>query len=592
MAAVPYRTTFRRLLGFLRPYKWSLVVSILLAVISQAGQFGAAFLTGDGLAKAVQGEHRHALNMIVAAIVLVGVARAIAMAGRRLISGRQALGVEYDMRNALYSHLVRLSFGFYDRHQTGQLMSRATVDLQTVRFFLGYGLIFFFQNLLTLFGAMVVMFVVNWKLTLAALWIAPLLIGLAYRYSHVAHPLLRDVQQKMADVATVAEENIVGVHVVKSFAQERAEQRKFEAASEQVFAQSIAANRQRALYVPVLSFLPLLAQGAVLLVGGRMVIDGTLPYRDFFFFNILVLMLVMPLRMLGMWIGQAQRATASGERIFEVMDEPEDVADRPDAHELPPGPGRVAYRSVGFEYAPGRPVLRAVDLELEPGRTVALIGHTGSGKTTLAALVPRFYDVTTGAIELDGTDVRDVKLLSLRRAIGVVSQDPFLFSATVRENIAFGRGDATDEEVEHAARLAQAHEFIERLPDGYDTMIGERGITLSGGQRQRLAIARALVVDPRLLILDDATASVDATTEAQIKLGLREAMRDRTTIIIAHRLSTISLAEEIIVLDSGTIAARGTHDELLAESPVYREIYEHGLLEQEFIQRVEERATA
>ena len=580
------------MLGFLRPYKWSLVVSILLAVISQAGQFGAAFLTGDGLAKAVQGEHRHALNMIVAAIVLVGVARAIAMAGRRLISGRQALGVEYDMRNALYSHLVRLSFGFYDRHQTGQLMSRATVDLQTVRFFLGYGLIFFFQNLLTLFGAMVVMFVVNWKLTLAALWIAPLLIGLAYRYSHVAHPLLRDVQQKMADVATVAEENIVGVHVVKSFAQERAEQRKFEAASEQVFAQSIAANRQRALYVPVLSFLPLLAQGAVLLVGGRMVIDGTLPYRDFFFFNILVLMLVMPLRMLGMWIGQAQRATASGERIFEVMDEPEDVADRPDAHELPPGPGRVAYRSVGFEYAPGRPVLRAVDLELEPGRTVALIGHTGSGKTTLAALVPRFYDVRTGAIELDGTDVRDVKLLSLRRAIGVVSQDPFLFSATVRENIAFGRGDATDEEVEHAARLAQAHEFIERLPDGYDTMIGERGITLSGGQRQRLAIARALVVDPRLLILDDATASVDATTEAQIKLGLREAMRDRTTIIIAHRLSTISLAEEIIVLDSGTIAARGTHDELLAESPVYREIYEHGLLEQEFIQRVEERATA
>jgi ABC-type multidrug transport system fused ATPase/permease subunit len=592
MAAVPYRTTFRRLLGFLRPYRWSLVVSIVLAVISQAGQFGAAFLTGDGLAKAVHGEDRHALNLIVAAIILVGAARAIAMAGRRLISGRQALGVEYDMRNALYSHLVRLSFGFYDRHQTGQLMSRATVDLQTVRFFLGYGLIFFFQNLLTLFGAMVVMFIVNWKLTLAALWIAPLLIGLAYRYSHVAHPLLRDVQQKMADVATVAEENIVGVHVVKSFAQEQAEQRKFEAASEQVFAQSIAANRQRALYVPVLSFLPLLAQGAVLLVGGRMVIDGTLPYRDFFFFNILVLMLVMPLRMLGMWIGQAQRATASGERIFEVMDEPEDVADRPDAKELPPGPGRVVYRSVGFEYAPGRPVLRDVDLELEPGRTVALIGHTGSGKTTLAALVPRFYDVTTGAIELDGTDVRDVKLLSLRRAIGIVSQDPFLFSATVRENIAFGRGDATDEEVEHAARLAQAHEFIERLPDGYDTTIGERGITLSGGQRQRIAIARALVVDPRLLILDDATASVDATTEAQIKLGLREAMRDRTTIIIAHRLSTISLAEEIDVLDSGTIAARGTHDELLAESPVYREIYEHGLLEQEFIQRVEERATA
>jgi ATP-binding cassette subfamily B protein len=587
MAAVPYRTTFRRLLGFLRPYKWSLAVSIVLAVLSQAAQFASAYLTGAGLAHAVNGEDRHALEMIVAAVVLVGLSRAVFMAGRRLISGRQALGVEFDMRNALYAHLVRLSFGFYDRHQTGQLMSRATVDLQTVRFFLGYGLIFFFQNVLTLLGAAVVMFFVNWKLTLVALWIAPLLIGLAYRYSHVAHPLLRDVQQRMADVATVAEENIVGVHVVKSFAQEQGEQQKFEAASERVFALSIAANKQRALYVPVLSFLPLLAQAAVLLVGGRMVIEGTLSYTDFFFFNVLVLMLVMPLRMLGMWIGQAQRATASGERIFEVLDANVDVDDRPGAIELPPGPGRVAYRDVAFEYAEGRTVLRDIDLELDPGRTVALIGHTGSGKTTLAALVPRFYDVTAGAIELDGVDVRDVTVASLRRSIGIVSQDPFLFSATVRENIAFGRGDATDEEVEQAARLAQAHEFIERLPDGYDTMVGERGITLSGGQRQRIAIARALIVDPRVLILDDATASVDATTEAQIKLGLREAMRDRTTIIIAHRLSTIALADEIVVLDAGTIAARGTHDDLIAHSPVYREIYEHGLLEQEFASRVE-----
>jgi ATP-binding cassette subfamily B protein len=592
MAAVPYRRTFVRLLGFLRPYKWSLIVSIVLAVLSQAAQFVSAFLTGAGLAKAVHGQDRAALKEIVAAIVVVGAARALFMAGRRLISGKQALGVEFDMRSRLYSHLVRLSFGFYDRHQTGQLMSRATVDLQTVRFFLGYGLIFFFQNVLTLVGAMVVMLVVNWKLTLVALWIAPILIGLAYRYSHVAHPLLRDVQQKMADVATVAEENIVGVHVVKSFAQERAEQAKFEVASEAVFAQSVAANRQRALYVPLMSFLPLLAQGAVLLVGGRMVINGSLSYGAFFSFNILVLMLVMPLRMLGMWIGQAQRATASGERIFEVMDEPEEVADRPDAVELPPGPGRVAYRNVGFAYAEGRPVLHDIDLELDPNTTVALIGHTGSGKTTLATLLPRFYDVTTGAIELDGVDVRDVTLRSLRRAIGVVSQDPFLFSATVRENIAFGVIEPTDEQVEHAAGLAQAAEFIDRLPDGYDTMIGERGITLSGGQRQRIAIARALIVDPRVLILDDATASVDATMEAKIKLGLREAMKGRTTIIIAHRLSTISLASEIVVLDGGTIVARGTHDELLAESTVYREIYEHGLLEQEFIQRVEDRATA
>src|SRR6266542_1148166 len=394
MAGVPYRRTFVRLLGFLRPYKWSLAVSIVLAVLSQTGQFAFAFLTGAGLANAVHGQDKRALQEIVLAVLLVGVARALFMAGRRLISGRQALGVEFDMRSALYSHLLRLSFGFYDRHQTGQLMSRATVDLQTVRFFLGYGLIFFFQNVLTLVGAMAVMFFVNWKLTLVALWIAPLLIGLAYRYSHVSHPLLRDVQQKMADVATVAEENIVGVHVVKSFAQEQAEQEKFERSSEAVFRQSIAANRQRALYVPLLSFLPLLAQGAV--------------------------MLVMPLRMLGMWIGQAQRATASGERIFEVMDEPEDVADRPEAGELTSGPGRVVYDRVEFEYAPGRPVLHGIDLELEPGSTTALIGHTGAGKTTLAALVGRFYDLNGGAVLLDGVDVRDVTLHSLRRAIGVV----------------------------------------------------------------------------------------------------------------------------------------------------------------------------
>src|SRR5712691_8686156 len=581
MAQAPaYRRTFVRLLGFLRPYKWTLRISVVLAVLSQAVQFAIAFLTGTAVAKAVKGNDRHALQLIVVAVLLIGLVRALAMMGRRLIAGKQALGVELDLRSELYRHLLRLSFGFYDRHQTGQLMSRATVDLQTVRFFLGYGLIFFFQNVLTLVGAMVVMFAVNWKLTLVALWIAPLLIGLAYRYSHVAHPLLRDVQQKMADVATVAEENIVGVHVVKSFAQEAAEQAKFERSSEQVFRQSVAANRQRALYVPLLSFLPLLAQGAVLLVGGRMVIHHTLSYQSFFFFNILVLMLVMPLRMLGMWIGQAQRATASGERIFEIIDEPEEVSDRPGAIELPPGPGRLAYRSVGFEYASGRPVLHGIDLELDPGTTVALIGHTGSGKTTLAALVPRFYDVTSGRVVLDGVDVRDVTLRSLRRAIGVVSQDPFLFSATVRENIAFGVVDATGEQIEHAARLAQAAEFIERLPDGYNTVIGERGITLSGGQRQRVAIARALVVDPRVLILDDATASVDATTEAKIRAGLREAMRDRTTIIIAHRLSTIALADEIVVLDDGRVAARGTQAELLEASSVFREIHEHGLLQQ------------
>src|SRR6266516_1427720 len=590
MAAAPYRRTFVRLLGFLKPYKWTLWISVVLAVLSQAVQFAIAFLTGTAVSKAVTGNDRHALQLIVVAVILIGLVRALAMMGRRLIAGKQALGVEFDMRNALYSHLVRLSFGFYDRHQTGQLMSRATVDLQGVRFFLGYGLIFFFQNVLTVLSVSVVLFFFEWKLALIALAITPLLVVLAYRYSHVAHPTLRDVQQKLADVATVAEENIVGVHVVKSFAQEPQEQAKFVDRSEAVFRQTLRANRQRALYVPFISWVPMLAQAAVLLVGARMVTRGELTVGGFIAFNLYLGMLIMPLRSLGMWIGQAQRATASGERIFQVMDEPEEIADRPDAIELPEGGGHLHFEGVGFEYMDGRPVLQDIDLELAPGKTIALIGHTGSGKTTLTSLVPRFYDVTTGRVTLDGADVRDVKLNSLRNAIGVISQDPFLFSATVSENIMFGAPDLDDAEVERIARLAQAHEFVNQLPDGYDTVIGERGITLSGGQRQRLAIARALAVDPRVLILDDATASVDASTEARIRVGLREAMRNRTTLIIAHRLSTIALADEIVVLDDGRIAARGTHDELLATSQVYRDIYEHGLLERQIADAVEARA--
>ncbi len=586
----PYRQTFVRLLGFLKPYKASLVVSIVLAVGSQAAAMAIAYLTATALAQAIHAKSSHALYTVAGLVLAVGAARAIFMAGRRLISGRQALGVEFDMRNALYAKLLKLSFGFYDRHQTGQLLSRATIDLQTVRFFLGYGLIFFFQNVLMVVGATALMFAVNWRLALVATAITPLIVVFAYRYSSVSHPVLRDVQQKMADVATVAEENIVGVHVVKSFAQEPNELRKFADRSERVFERSIDANKQRALYIPLLSFLPLIMQAGVLFVGGRMVAHGTLDFKPFFFFNVLVVMLVMPLHMLGMWIGQSQRATASGERIFEVMDEPEEISDRPDADDMPPGEGRVRYEHVSFEYAPGRRVLQNIDLELEPGRTVALIGHTGSGKTTLASLVPRFYDATEGRITIDGVDVRDVKLQSLRRELGIVSQDPFLFSASVRENIGFGRPDATDEEIVRAATLAQAHEFIDELPDSYDTVIGERGITLSGGQRQRLAIARALIMEPRILILDDATASVDATTEARIRLGLREAMKGRTTIIIAHRLSTISLADELVVLDGGRIVGRGTDEELLQTNPVYRDIHEHGLLEREFAERVEARA--
>jgi ABC-type multidrug transport system fused ATPase/permease subunit len=583
----PHLRIFWRLLGFLGPYKWSLAVSIVLAVGSQAASLGLIRLTQSVIDEAIRPRDERMLLILVGVIAALGAVKALLMVGRRFISGRQALGVEFDMRNALYSHLLRLSFGFFDRHQTGQLMSRATVDLQGVRFFLGYGLIFFSQNLLTIVGATAIMLWTDWRLSLIAFAIAPLVVSLAYRYSRVSHPVLRDVQQKMADVATVAEENIVGVHVVKSFAQEGQEAEKFSRRSEAVFQRTIDANRQRSLYVPLLSFVPLLAQAGVLLGGGWMVVQNQLTVGEFFAFNLYVSMLIMPLRMLGMWIGQSQRATASGERIFQILDEPEEISDRPSAQPLPPGEGRIVFEGVNFGYDPERLVLEDIDLEIEPDQNVAIIGHTGSGKTTLTALVPRFYDVTDGRLTVDGVDVRDVALTSLRRSIAVISQDPFLFSTTVRENIAFGAPAATDEEIERAARLAQAHEFVAELPQGYDTVIGERGITLSGGQRQRLAIARAIVTNPRILILDDATASVDATTEAKIRLGLREAMRGRTTLIIAHRLSTISLANEIVVLDHGRAVARGTQAELAETSPVYREIREHGMVEQEFLARLE-----
>ena len=572
--------TFLRLLGFLAPYRRTLILAVVLAAVTQGAAIAVAFLTGDVIDAIRDGHHGQAY-WLVGAVAGVTALKAASLAGRRVIAGHQSLGVEFDMRTRLYGKLVRLSFGFYDAHQTGQLMSRATVDLTGVRMFLGYGLTFIAQHLLTVVGVTAVMFAVDWRLALIGLAVAPGLAVVAWRYSRVSHPVMRDVQQKLADVATTSEESIVGVHVVKAFAQEQATQEEFERRSQAVFERTVRAAQLRAFYVPALGFLPLLAQGAVLLVGGRMVIHGSLALGSFFTFNMLLLMLIMPLRMLGNWVTLTQQATASGERIFQVLDEPETVADAPGALPLPPGDGRITFQGVSFGYREGAHVLEGIDLELEAGRTYALIGHTGSGKTTLASLVPRFYDATLGRVLVEGVDVRDLSLASLRRGIGVVAQDPLLFSATVRENIAFGNAGATGEQIERAARLAQAHDFIQRLPKGYDTMVGERGITLSGGQRQRLAIARALCVDPRILILDDATASVDATTEGRIRAGLEEAKRGRTTIVIAHRLSTIALADEVIVLDGGRVAARGSHEELERTSPVYREIRDHGLLERQ-----------
>ena len=577
--------TFRRLLGFLRPYRAQVIASTLLAVGAQAAALTVPYFTGRVIDTVSSASHSdRELFTFAALIVAAGAVKGVLMLFRRWFAGRLSLAVEYDLRNAMYAHLQRLSFGFFDTHQTGQLMSRATVDLQSVRFFLGYGLIFFTQNLITIAIVAIALVLIDWQLALIAFAVAPVLSVSAFRYSRRSHPVLREVQQRVADVTTQAEENIVGIRVVKAFAQEPRQLDRFAAGTERIFRQAILAAGLQARFVPFMATLPNLAMAAVVLAGGYRVVHGDLTLGAFFAANGYLLLLVVPLRSIGMWVGQYQRATASGDRIFEVLDYDRDILDRPGAEPLAAGPGGIRMRGVRFGYDSNRPVLHDIDLDIAPGSTVALIGPTGCGKTTLTTLIPRFYDVQAGTIELDGQDVRSVTLRSLRAAVGIVSQDTFLFSTTVAENIAFGTPEATPDEIVTAARQAQAHDFIIDLPDGYETVVGERGLSLSGGQRQRIAIARALLMNPRVLILDDATASVDASTEARIKLALREVMRGRTTVIIAHRLSTISLADEVVVLDRGRIVARGTHDQLVQESPVYREIHQHGLVERRFVQ--------
>jgi ABC-type multidrug transport system fused ATPase/permease subunit len=576
--------TFRRLLGFLRPYKYQVIVTALLAAGTQAAGLVIPYLTGRIIDAAQAGDARSVIYRYALLIVAAGAVKGVMMFFRRWLAGRLSLAVEYDLRNRMYAHMQRLSYRFFDRHQTGQLLSRATVDVQAVRVFLGYGLIFFSQHLFTIVSVLVVLSLLNAQLTLVALAITPVLAVMAYRYSRISHPVLKEVQQRVADVTTQAEENVVGVRVVKAFAQEQSESQRFRQGSERIFRQAVRAAVLQARYVPAMSSLPSLAVAGVLLVGGYEVVHGHLTLGQFFAVNSYLLLLMLPLRAIGMWVGQYQRAMASGERVFEVLDEHRDIVERPGALPLPEGPGAIRFEQVGFGYDAERPVLSEIELDIPAGETVALIGPTGCGKTTLTTLIPRFYDVNEGRVLLDGMDVRDATLDSLRGAIGIVGQDTFLFSTTVAENIAYGAPGATPDQIAEAAVRAQAHDFIMDLPDGYDTRVGERGLTLSGGQRQRIAIARALLMDPRVLILDDATASVDATTEARIKLALREVMRGRTTLIIAHRLSTISLATNIVVLDRGRIVARGEHEELLEQSPVYQEIYRHGLVERTFVQ--------
>jgi len=575
--------TFWRLLGFLRPYRGGVVLSFILAATAMGVSVLIPYLVG----RTVDEIRDHSTNLwpLAIAVAGAGVLRLAFSVARRIVAGRVSLGVEYDLRNRMYGHLQSLELAFFDGQQTGQLMSRATVDLQSVRFFLGYGLIFLVQSAITIVIAAVVMFALDPGLAAVALAPTPAVVWIAYRYGQRNRPATQEVQQRIAELTAEAEENIGGVRVVKAFAQEPRQLRRFSRAVARVFEQSMVSTRLRAFYSPFIGFLPQLGLAALLLVGGRQAINGTITVGEFIAFYGYVLMLTGPMRWLGMALGMAQRAVASGARVFELLDRAPRLTAAPDARPLGPGGGRVELRGLTFGYDGDEPVLRDIDLDVEAGKTVALVGPTGSGKTTLVMLIPRLYDVSEGAVLVDGVDVRDLDPASLRGEVAVVSDDAFLFSAPLGENIAYARPDATEEEIRRAAERAGLSELLEELPEGLDTLVGERGHTLSGGQRQRVAIARALLAEPRILILDDATSSVDATTESRIKSALADVMEGRTTFVIAHRLSTIALADEIVVLEDGEIAARGTHDELLDSSPLYREIAEKGLPDQVFLTR-------
>jgi len=578
---------FIRLLGFLRGYKSGVWWSGILAALAMVATVAIPGLTGAAIG-AVQSGDRDRLRLMVILIAVAGVVRLGLTVARRLIAGRVSLGVELDLRNRVYEHLLALELGFFDQQQTGQLMSRATVDLQAVRFFLGYGLVLISQAALTLVFASVAVIVIDPLLALISLAPVPVVIWIAQRYGRQARPALQEVQQRIGELTADVQESVGGVRVVKAFAAEERREQRFRQSIARVFEQSMISTRLRAFYNPFIAFLPQLGLAALLLIGGRMVIDDRLTLAEFTAFYGYLLVLLGPMRTLGWTLGLTQRATASGARLFELLDREPRITATPGAKPLPAGSGRVELRDVTFAYGddPGHePSLRDVSLDVAAGTTIALVGATGSGKTTLVQLIPRLYDPTSGTVLVDGADVRDVDPHALRAQIAVVNDDPFLFSATVAENIAYARPEASREAVVEAARRAQAHDFIAELPDGYDTRVGERGLTVSGGQRQRIAIARALLADPRVLILDDATSSIDASTERQIKQGLEAAMAGRTTFVIAHRLSTIALADEIAVLDDGRLIDRGTHEELVKRSPFYQEIVQKGLPDQVFMTR-------
>ena len=580
-----------RVLRFLAPYKGHVALAALCVFVSGAAamsmpqivrwaiDYGLGIERRNGELVATGEKHL----LVVAALAVVGAAvvRGAFAYGQTFLGEWISQRVAFDIRNRIYDRLQRLSYAYHDRQQTGQLMSRATQDVEAVRWYVAMGVLRGVYIVLLLGAVLALMLATNWRLALVSWAFLPLI---AWRSTVMAlrlRPLWQSVQEGLARLTTVLQEALTGARVVKAFAREEHESARFRREAEAVFASSYESSRVQAANSPLMTGLWLGAIAATLWVGGHEVANGALRVGELTSFLLYLMVLQMPVRALGWIVMILARANAAGQRIYEILDAESAVKEKPGAIELRDVKGHVRFEDVSFSYDSISPVLRRVDIEARPGEVIALMGPTGSGKTTVVNLMPRFYDVTGGRITIDGVDIRDVTIASLRRAIGTVQQDVFLFSATIRENIAYGAIDATQEEIEAAARAAHIHDFITSLPDGYETWVGERGITLSGGQKQRMAIARTLLLDPRILILDDSTSSVDAETEYLIQQTLARLMKGRTTFVIAQRLRTVKMADQILVLEDGRIVERGRHEELLRRGGVYRQIYDLELRDQE-----------
>lgn len=520
-------------------------------------------------------------NLVTAgiAIIVFAIVRGLFAFLQAYNAERLSQSMAFDMRNDLFAKIQHLSFSYHDKNQTGQLMIRATDDVEKVRLFIGQGLILTLQAIVLLTGTLLILMVTNFQLTLVVLPTLPIALAMFVVFGTISQPLFGEVQRRLSKLNTLLQENLAGIKVVKAFAREPQEQAKFDQAASSLMQQGIKVSRVFTFLFPMIFLIANFGQAAVMYAGGTQIINQTLTIGEWQQFSLYLAFVFFPIAQLGMIITQMSQAAASASRVFEILDAKSDVVDKPDAINLPEIKGQVEFKNVTFRYpGGGAPVLNKVTFEATPGQTVALLGATGSGKTTIINLLPRFYDPAEGQITIDGHDLRDVTIDSLRKQIGIVLQETNLFSGTIRDNIAFGRSDATDEEVIAAAKAAAAHDFILEFPEGYNTPVGERGSTLSGGQKQRIAIARALLLDPHILVLDDSTSSVDLVTEAKIQHALDRLMKGRTSFVIAQRISTVLNADQILVLDKGVVVARGTHEELMEDSEIYAQIYQSQLV--------------